>query len=621
MSGSCAQPGIDRTLPRPEIDRRDGRPHSRRFSDIYHTADASAAARAVFLDGNRLAGRFADARGCFVIGELGFGLGVNFLAAVELWRTQAPASARLHYVAVEGFPPDCGQIASAQAALGCDRAATDWLCRLLPERWPGWHHVDCGDGISLTLIHQQARPALADADFAADAWFLDGFAPDRNPDMWEAGLLADVGRLTVPGGSCATYSSAARVREGLAAAGFDVFRRPGFAGKRQMLCGRKPGRPAAFAAPENVLVIGAGIAGCCVARSLQRRGIRTQLLAARSHQPASTVPRLLQTPRVAASMPASSRLSLACFAYARAQALAAGGWQCGALMLAHNQAQQKRRQRISRHRWPDSLIVPMNADEASDCAGVPVDCDALWIPQAVTAYSAQLLARLPAAQEIDQPVAGLARTGSGLVATTSGGERFFADATVLCCAASAADLVSGIDLNFSLRAGVALRLQLRAGSSAPRVALLYGHVLNPDRRSSGGWLSASDCGPGDGESGIDSHLPGFLSGSYSACPATRWKGVRVSLSDRLPAAGPAGEGVHMLSGLGSRGHALAFLLAEAVVARMTGEPPPLPVSLLQAVDPGRFGESRQQARHLADPAGKPGIRHRQSKLSQRNFLP
>ena len=288
----------------------------------------------MFVDGNRLAGRFAGAAGCFTVAELGFGLGINFLATVDCWRASAPPAARLHYIAVEAFPPDRAQIGRAHAALGCDPAAAAWLGKLLPGRWPGWHHVDCGERIALTLIYQDAAAALADADFAADAWFLDGFAPDRNPHMWSQQLLGHVGRLTAAGGSCATYSSAARVRRNLAMAGFEVFRRPGFAGKREMLCGRKPGERPAAATPERVLVVGAGIAGRSVARSLQVRGIKARVLAGRGRPAASEVPRLLQTPRVSASLAAASRLSLACFAYARAQVLQAGGRQGGALLLA-----------------------------------------------------------------------------------------------------------------------------------------------------------------------------------------------------------------------------------------------------------------------------------------------
>ena len=599
MSGPEPEADIQRILPRPSIAVVDGKPHCRQFSDIYHPAQAAAAAGAVFLDGNRLAGRFAGASGCLTVAELGFGLGLNFLATVDLWCAVAPGPARLHYIAVEGFPPERGQIAHAHAVIGSDRKASGWLCDLLPERWPGWHHVDCGRRIALTLIYQDAPAALADADFAADAWFLDGFAPDRNPRMWSRQLLGDVGRLTAPGGSCATYTSAVRVRRNLAAAGFEVFRRPGFAGKREMLCGRKPGRRPKPAVPERVLVVGAGIAGRCVARSLGERGIRARVLASRTRPPASEVPRLLQTPRVSATLAAGSRLSLACFAYAQARALQAGGRQCGALMLAHNQAERARQQRIGRHRWPDSLIEPVTAAEAGERAGVRIGCSGLWIPQATCADSARLLAGLPAAQLPDGLVAGLENTGSGPVAVTAGGERFPADAVVLCCADAAADLVAGLDLKFSRRPGAALKLRRRAGAGAFKIALLYGHVLNPDCRGEGSWLCTSDSGPGDRDAGrdeIDRYLPDFLAGSCRGCPETLWRGMRAALADRLPAAGPAGEGVHLLAGLGSRGHALAFLLAEAVVAQMTGEAVPLPVSLRQAISPARFGREKDGSR-------------------------
>ena len=165
-----------------------------------------------------------------------------------------------------------------------------------------------------------------------------------------------------------------------------------------------------------------------------------------------------------------------------------------------------------------------------------------------------------------------------------------------------------LGLEFSLRPGSALKLQAHAGSQAARVALVYGHVLNPagcDRES---WLSASDAGLADCRGGrIDGYLPDFLAGSWRACPQTLWQGTRAALADRMPAAGPVGAGVHVLTGLGSRGHALAFLLAEAVVAQMTGEAVPLPVSLRQAVNPARF-------------CGQAGRGHFQVKSRQRKFF-
>ena len=587
----------ERILPCPSIAISDGRPYSERFSDIYHPAEAVAAARAVFVDGNRLGERFADARGCFVIAELGFGLGINFLAAVDLWRTVAPGQARLHYIGVEAFPPAAAQIKAAHAAVGCDPATTGWLCGLLPPRWPGWHHVDCGGGIALSLIYQDALSALADADFAADAWFLDGFAPDCNPRMWDARLLAEVARLTAAGGSCATYSSAGQVRRNLADAGFSVRRQAGFAHKREMLCGRKPGRRIASRRPAKVLVIGAGIAGRCVARSLQRRAVGVQLIASNIRHSASTVPRLLQTPRVTPSLAAHSRLSLACFAYAQAQALQAGGRQCGALLLAGNDAQRARHDRIRRHRWPDSLIVPMDAAAASDCAGVTLERDALWLPQAVSAVSADVFARLPEARFIDDQIVRLEDSDAGVTAVSGSGQRFCADAVVLCCADAAADLAADLRFDFSLHSGVAIKLRRRAGARTPKAALLYGHILNPDCRASGDWLCASDCdlaADGDRQGRIEAYLPQSLAGNYRVCPETLWQGTRAALADRMPALGRAGKRVYMLAGLGARGHALAFLLAEALAAQMTDEPVPLPVSLRRASDPARFADLRRQ---------------------------
>ena len=109
-----------------------------------------------------------------------------------------------------------------------------------PESPAGRIEIDLAPGIRLTVVCGAALESLAAETTPFDAWFLDGFAPARNPDMWSAELMAAVFRLTVPGGRFGTYAAAGFVRRNLAAAGFVVERRPGFAGKREMLCGERP---------------------------------------------------------------------------------------------------------------------------------------------------------------------------------------------------------------------------------------------------------------------------------------------------------------------------------------------------------------------------------------------
>jgi len=208
-------------------------PVSTRFDDPYYSRqDGLAETRHAFLDGNDLPVRF-DGASEFCIAELGFGTGLNFLAALELWRGSAAPGAVLRYTAFELYPMSVAEM---------DRALAHWdvidgLRAELISAWTG-QGAQLPDA-ELTVIVGDARECVATWEGHADAWFLDGFAPSRNPEMWEEDLLAHVHRSTATGGSFATYSAAGAVRRGLQTAGFHVNRVKGFGRKREMLTGRR----------------------------------------------------------------------------------------------------------------------------------------------------------------------------------------------------------------------------------------------------------------------------------------------------------------------------------------------------------------------------------------------
>lgn len=211
-----------------DIQWEDGVPVSRRFDDPYYArSDGLAESRHVFLDGNELAERFRGA-GAFHIAELGFGTGLNFLAAVTLWRNVAPEGAVLTFSTFERFAMRKDEQARALAV---------WpeLDGLVAEMLGGQLA-----GVDLNVIQGDVRETLPAWCDAADAWFLDGFAPARNPEMWGEALLAEIGARTRPGGTFATYTAAGHVRRSLQAAGFEVRKVPGFGSKRDMLVGRLP---------------------------------------------------------------------------------------------------------------------------------------------------------------------------------------------------------------------------------------------------------------------------------------------------------------------------------------------------------------------------------------------
>ena len=214
----------------PQLDWRDGVPVAVRFDDPYFSmADGLAETRHVFLDGNRLPERF---RPGFHIAELGFGTGLNLCAALHAWRA-ADVEGPLRFTSFERFPM---AVFDMRRALGVFPDVADAAEDVLGVIEGG---SSCDDLI-LDLVTGDARETLPQWAGAADAWFLDGFAPARNPELWEPRLMDEVARHTRSGGTAATYSAAGAVRAALTGAGFEVERRPGFGRKRHMTVARLP---------------------------------------------------------------------------------------------------------------------------------------------------------------------------------------------------------------------------------------------------------------------------------------------------------------------------------------------------------------------------------------------
>ena len=261
----------------------EGTPYSPQFGDVYHSqAGAWEQARHVFLAGNGLPERWAR-RERFVVLETGFGLGNNFLATWQAWREAGPQGRceRLLFVSIEKHPPTRDDLARALA--GSPQPA---LAQALVQAWPlltpDLHRLEFEDGhVQLLLAFGDVAAWLPELVIEADAFYLDGFAPARNREMWQPRELQRLGRLAAPGATAATWSVARGVRDALASAGFEVTKASGFGGKHDMTSARFAPRfvpqraPAALRTPEGpreALVVGAGLAGCAAAWALARQG-------------------------------------------------------------------------------------------------------------------------------------------------------------------------------------------------------------------------------------------------------------------------------------------------------------------------------------------------------------
>ncbi len=215
-------------------------PYSTAFGDhFYSKTDGRAECGHVFLGGNGLPQRWTQG-GSFTIAELGFGTGLNFLETARQWRKHATAAGRLTFVSFERFPLQADEMRRALDAWAELSELAERLCAHWPADPGDVNKLDLTDDIVLEVHLGDARERLPAWCGAADAWFLDGFAPARNAEMWAQDLMHAVYAHTVSGGTFATYTAAGWVRRNLQAAGFGVRKLPGFAGKREMMCGERP---------------------------------------------------------------------------------------------------------------------------------------------------------------------------------------------------------------------------------------------------------------------------------------------------------------------------------------------------------------------------------------------
>jgi tRNA 5-methylaminomethyl-2-thiouridine biosynthesis bifunctional protein len=395
-------------LPHAQLDWDDqGRPRSRVFDDVYFSDQSGLdETRYVFLEQNRLAERFAalPADGRLVIGETGFGTGLNFLCAWQLFEQHAVAGARLHFVSVEKYPLSPADLKRALALWPELKPLADQLLTHYVAIHQGFQRITLANGrVTLTLLIGDALEQLPQLDAQIDAWFLDGFAPAKNPDMWTAELFVELARLAAPGSTISTFTSTGWVRRLLNAAGFKMKRTPGIGHKWEILRGEFLGWPAEVAPPvpdkpwfarpapivgeRRALVIGAGLAGCATASSLAARGWQVTLLERHDAvaQEASGNPQGVLYLKLSAHGTALSQLIVSGFGYTRRllETLQRGtDWDdCGVLQLAFNAKEAERHAQLAQA-FPEDLLQWLDQPEAQARAGVGVSHGGLYYPEA-----------------------------------------------------------------------------------------------------------------------------------------------------------------------------------------------------------------------------------------------
>ncbi|KIO49029.1 bifunctional tRNA (5-methylaminomethyl-2-thiouridine)(34)-methyltransferase MnmD/FAD-dependent 5-carboxymethylaminomethyl-2-thiouridine(34) oxidoreductase MnmC [Nitrosospira sp. NpAV] len=605
------------------INWQNGQLFSSLFDDIYFSRDSGLAEkRHVFLQGNQLHDRFASlAEGAFAIGETGFGTGLSFLCAWQLFDELAPTGATLDFFSVERYPVDERELIGALALWPVLQPYADNLITRWPRRVPGWNRWSFANGrVRLTLAIGDVAESLPEIHHGVDAWFLDGFSPARNPEMWTQQVFESVVRASRPGATFATYTCAGGVRRGLEEAGFQVSKLPGFGSKREMLKGCLPGsslmRPVS-SKPATAIVIGGGVAGCAVASALAIRGISTALI---EHSPAlaaaaSGNPRGILHTRLSAGMNPLQRFVLASYGHALAlldEKLPIDGIsraECGELQLAFSAEEAKRIDKLRVLHWPQHVLRYVDAAEASSLAGIELAYGGLWFPAGgwvvPTRFCTELATSPAIVRRTGHRVESLmaADTGWRVEGENSRGQSWFCEAevVVVCTGYQVKSFAPLADFPLTpvrgqitvvpatlhsrnLRTIVCARGYLAPSVTGSHVIgathgfndegvdlRIADHVENLSRLAEISPTLASAMN-------IDSLDVGQLGGRAA---------VRGSVPGAMPLVGEILPGLYASLGHGTRGLITAGLSGELIAATACGQLPPVPASVVSALSPAK----------------------------------
>lgn len=603
--------------PQIDIELHDGqlRLVNKTYEDIYFSPkNGMEETNLVYLKGNDLEARMRKAER-FVVAETGFGTGLNLLMLLKLWQSLGDEAPHLHYITTENAPLEPDVISKALSIFPELIDLLPELIAILPPRWAGRHHrYIFGGKVSVDFLYGDALEMLTASSFKADAWFLDGFAPDRNPAMWQPALFKAIERCSTGDATLASFTAAKDVQMGLTEAGFDVTVQSGQPFKDSRITAKRNPKSQKYLnkninnADQRIVIIGTGVAGASVAAGLIRQGI-TPLVLGRGdgpHDGASGNMVAVQVPFLAAKDITSSRLSLTAFSYARWLARHLDvSIDDTAMVYGWNEREEIRQKKIDAMGHPDCLFVHASVDDAQNHTGLDAGLSGFVFPEG---GSINPRAMCQAMLEGAETRYGITVEGfeqiDGRWHLHTDQEDIIADKVVLATGAGLKNLTrTWLD--------PLLNLQVTAG----RVSHLPSSVF-PDLQSAlsfGGYLARSHDGAvalgasfdRDIDDDIDPYqetvmtsddhannlglLPEALRGEVPALSA--WEGrvsYRLAAEDRQPIAGEVQDGLFILAALGSRGMVTGPLLGEYITSLLTGVPSPLDRDMAALVNPFRF---------------------------------
>ena len=542
----CEPPSLDWSRP--------DTPAAADFGDIYFSTDGGLEeTRTVFLGGSGLPEGWQD-KAVYTIGELGFGSGLNFLTAWQMWEQSAPDTSRLHFISIEKFPFDATQLEQALRAWPELAGYAAQLIAVWPQRVKGFHRLHFGR-VTLTLIHDDIDAALGALEARMDAWFLDGFSPAKNPDMWSAEVMKKLAALSAPKARLATFTVAGAVRQALSAAGFEVEKKTGFGRKRHRLEAQLKSsvKVQTDQKQKTPTIIGSGIGGASLARAFLRRGIVPRIITHGNENAASANAAALIKPRLDLQDRPESRFFLAAYLYAlRAYSETDAIISRGVVQFSKTDKDAARFEKLA-----DQAPLPS--------AHLDFENGALSLPQALTISPKEVLSAWTQGADIEtREITDLSKINAPVFAAMGYGIKPL--------------LKDGPELRFS-------RGQISWARADDRLtqAVSYGGYALPaggkllvgathDRLSGGDPYAVSAEDDARNFTQFETVM------GYSLKPdmnSPSRASIRVTTANTLPMILNGAPEQFILTGLGSRGFVFAPLLAEAMVCRWLGEPLPI----------------------------------------------
>jgi tRNA 5-methylaminomethyl-2-thiouridine biosynthesis bifunctional protein len=584
---------------------RDQQPYAEVYQDIYHAADGPLEVHRVFIEPSGLTEKIHQRsfhqRKEVLIGELGFGTALNFAVAAEIC---LKTDTRLHFVSFDAAPIGAAEFAGICTTRRHDQEIYSELADLYPPLIRGWHRRYLAQGrITLSLFWGDATDGLEDIDDRQhrpfDVWFLDGFAPDRNPDMWTPDLLARIGGLCATGSSVATFTAAGRVRRALEAAGFSMRRVDQQPHKRESLAGVHGGNDRRWwTLPSQVQVVGAGLAGASTARHLAERGINVQVYEAQTTPAAgaSGIPATVLHPRLLGDGSPQATLRSHAYLYSSAYCSAhVDGPPIGTLQLPAKNADPGRLEKIAdRYASSGDWVALLEADAASAKARWDIHTPALWFPHSRVIDTPGLCKALLDHPNIEPSY------GTALTSLTG-------KPTVLACGIGCRDFS---EASFLEIAPVHGQVELVRVTNAPTCPLVGNGYLVPRQHD---LLAGTtyEYEPWDPEAATVANMAQLKDIGMRSRWLSRARATRCVSSDRTPIAGrlygmdhaPIAN-AYVSTAHGSMGTVFCHFAAALVTGQICGEFAPMTKSLESCLSSDRF-RLRQERRGIRHHAGQP----------------